>query len=650
MRLPTAPAALTFLVLTTCAPAPPARPPEPPRARTEAAPRPRADAADLLPPDPSVYPLQDKIAAFLAAQRDVRDFAPTRLNRADYLEVIEGQVRYFQKCQDASGAIIDPVEREERQYATPCYALAVAILEATARRTDPLLLDSGLKAMDAAVAEIHEYRPPQRQGEFFTVPVMLAYDLYARLAPPDRVQAWTWKLADFDPTWLYRDVLSDRNPECRERNVAALCGEYLRFARGLSPNLDFVERHLRYQKKHFTPLGMYTTSSCPLAYDLLPRHFLAGMLFQGYRGESFPLYRDLIWKGAWTTLFLQSPFGELPTGHRCAQHIWNEAMTAVTGEIYAAAYGRAGRAAEAGAYKRAAHLALAGIRRWIRPDGSGYIVKNRYPPSARHGYESYSSHSQFNLLACAMLAAACLYADESVEERPAPADVGGFVIPVVEDFHKVFANAGGSYVEYDTDGDHLYNPTGLLRVHVRRGNPQLGPSDGTVRKRDKAGQVVGGEDYAVGPGWRDEAGRWHRLAEYKPASPPAVRVLEESPTRVRFEVLFTGEFDGATAVRETITIERSGVTLDDVVEGPVQAMRVYWPMLVHDGLEGARIEIQGGGIRSTLRDGAALFTVLEPMGTTPQRSGIRLDHRNGVVEPVFAEAAGHRMRCRITAP
>lgn len=93
---------------------------------------------------------------------------------------------------------------------------------------------------------------------------------------------------------------------------------------------------------------------------------------------------------AWMSLFMQSPFGELPTGFRSSHHIWNEAEQCVIFEIYASEYAKLGYTKEAGAFKRAAMLSLGSISQWIREDGSGYIVKNRYPKEARHGYEKYS--------------------------------------------------------------------------------------------------------------------------------------------------------------------------------------------------------------------------------------------------------------------
>ena len=61
-------------------------------------------------------------------------------------------------------------------------------------------------------------------------------------------------------------------------------------------------------------------------------------------------------------------------------------------------------------------------------------------------------------------------------------------MPILEDlwflflkpFHKVVANANGTYLEYDTKGDQKYNPKGIIQMHLKGGHPQLGPSDGAA--------------------------------------------------------------------------------------------------------------------------------------------------------------------------
>ncbi|MHC4799112.1 MAG: LamG domain-containing protein, partial [Planctomycetota bacterium] len=490
--------------------------------------------AEFLPPavladaevSATTHPLHDKINLFGRRQGDFESFKPTGLSREDYLQVIAGQVRVMRGYQNAAGRIVDPVRREEVYYATPCFTHCVAALVASGHDRDPKLLESGMKAMDAAVRDMARGEARNGHGDFYTYPVMMAYALYSKVVPPERLAEWRNKLKQIDRAKLYRARSSGNN-----WNVVNLSGEYLRAVQGFT-GMDYTENCLVVQLPHFTELGMYDEHGHPLPYDHFPRHYLAGILHKGYRGKSFGIYRDLLWKGAWVSLFMQSPFGELPTGYRSSHHIWNEAESAVTYEIYASHYARAGREAEAGAFKRAAMLSLACIKNWIRPDGSGYIVKNRYPIEARHGYEVYSAHANYNMLACSMLSAAWEFADDSIAEKPCPADIGGFVVPILKPYHKVFANTGGTYVEYDTNGDHIYNPTGLIRVHVKGGHPQLGPSDGCAPKY--SGNNV---NLSIGPAWEDHNGEWHRLADISPTV-QKVEILEESPQRAKFRIVY----------------------------------------------------------------------------------------------------------------
>ena len=51
-----------------------------------------------------------------------------------------------------------------------------------------------------------------------------------------------------------------------------------------------------------------------------------------------PRLETLVERGAWTSLFMQSPWGELPCGGRSAHHQWNEAQQAVTFESWASRF------------------------------------------------------------------------------------------------------------------------------------------------------------------------------------------------------------------------------------------------------------------------------------------------------------------------
>ena len=129
----------------------------------------RRRAADILPPvvllDRTSHPLQRHMRRFLENQTHAHSFADTGLTSRDYLAVIEGQVAAFRSCQIESGVIIDPVEKIEWQYSTPCYALSAAILAASRHNVDPGLLESGVRAMSASVDEMCEYRTAHNHGE-----------------------------------------------------------------------------------------------------------------------------------------------------------------------------------------------------------------------------------------------------------------------------------------------------------------------------------------------------------------------------------------------------------------------------------------------------------------------------------------------------
>jgi hypothetical protein len=60
-------------------------------------------------------------------------------------------------------------------------------------------------------------------------------------------------------------------------------------------------------------------------------------------------------------------------------------------------------------FRRAAALSLNSLRRWKRPEGEWWIIKNRYDPALRFGYETYSMFSSYNLLPASMLATALLF-------------------------------------------------------------------------------------------------------------------------------------------------------------------------------------------------------------------------------------------------
>lgn len=524
-----------------------------------------------------------------------RQIEATGLSAQDYLSLIEGNVDYFKQHQDARGAIIDPYLEKEWQYATPSFALGAAIVVAELGRED--LLEPAANAMDWATLSLGKSEAPQNHEDFFAPILAHAMPYFEGRVEASRIEQWRENLT-FDPWEVYT-----AGPGGGNWNVVALSGEYLFYKQGLRTNTTYTEECLKAQGRIFhSPWGLYCEG--PMPYDHFPRLWAADMLAAGYDGLHSEDLAEMLRRASITSLFIQSPTGELPTGHRSAHHQWNEAEQCVTYEIYAAKALANGDEALAAAFKRGAHLALRSMQRWQRPSGELWIVKNFVEPQARHGYMGYSAHSQYNLLGMAMLAIAYEHAQatESVEEAPAPADVGGFIIQLDDFFHKIFANADGHYLEIDWMADLGFNPTGLLRVHKRGMWPQLGPSDGLVSHPHYHVPDGPRTTAAIGPAWMDVNGEWRRLAEYGPDElSPVVRLNGTmSPERVAFDLIYRGYFSGPDLIAEhyELTPQSLRITYEwPRYDGPI---RVVWPILADDGKEDAQISVKDQTVEVSL--------------------------------------------------
>ena len=583
-------------------------------------------------PDPTA----DYVKRFFAAQASMPpDFKPTGLSRGDYLKLIAGGVDFWKKRQDRNGAIIDPHRKAEFQYSTPAFAHAAALLVVYARRRD--LREAAAKAMDWSARTLSERRAASGHEDFY--PPMLAHAL--RLLKPhvakERAERWEADLRRYDPFTTYR-----MKPGSNNWNVVALSGEYLFQKAGLRPADDtFVAASLATQGRHFrSPYGLYIEG--PMAYDHFPRLWAADLVANGYDGPHAAELSEVLRRGALTSLFLQSPWGELPAGGRSAHHQWNEAEQCVTFEIYAARALRDGDAALAATFKRAAHLALASMKRWVRPSGELQIVKNWVDPAQSHGFETYSAHSQYGLLPLSMLAIAYEHAEttEKVAEKPAPADLGGFVLHL-EALHKVVANAGGTYVEIDTRADHHYDATGLIRVHIKGVSPQLGPSDSLLASpKYRAPGPHALQTTGVGIAWQTADGSWRHLGELDPAAVTNVTVgdIAEAPNRVAFRVRYEGSnLGGPSFVEERYVVTPGRVELTTELGGYTGPRRYVWPVLADDGRRKSAITV-AEGLVSVTQDGGKTAQTFRPVGAASVQVGTeRYPNHNGWVQLAVAE-------------
>src|SRR5437764_6888511 len=100
-----------------------------------------------------------------------------------------GDIDYWTKCQNEKGAIIDPYEKVEKQYSTPAFAYAAALLVTEAGRDD--LLKPATRAMTWATSSLAAGKAADWHGDFF-MPMLI----HARRLLKDRVSKPT--LAEWD--------------------------------------------------------------------------------------------------------------------------------------------------------------------------------------------------------------------------------------------------------------------------------------------------------------------------------------------------------------------------------------------------------------------------------------------------------------------
>jgi hypothetical protein len=270
-----------------------------------------------------------------------------------------------------------------------------------------------------------------------------------------------------------------------------------------------------------------------------------------------------------------------------------------------------------------------------------WIVKNRADPKEQHGYEGYSSHSQYNLLPMAMLAIAHDHAaaTDHVPEVITPAEVGGFVLHLPAPFNKLIANAGGMYVELDVAADPAHNPTGLLRVHKKGFNPQLGPSDGLIATKAETYPAEAPRTVAaVGPAWKDVNGEWKRLAEYPGRDISGAKVVDatSNPSRVTFGVVYDGYFSGPRQVIERYVITPQQVELTVELPNYSGPTRITIPLLADLGdATKTQIVTTDTTARVTLATETQTFTA--PAASSVTADETRYPFRNGWSRLAVAE-------------
>ena len=591
-----------------------------------------------------VFAIDDAIRPYLARFRGATEALPPPAESGfitdDYLGPIESCVDFFLKHQTPAGAIIDPYRREEFQYSTPCFAFAAALVAEHRGRQD--LIEPAAKALDLATASLVARTAASDHEDFYSPPIALAIRLLSHRVAETRSAKWRERIRRVIPVETYRQL-----PGWGNWNVVATCGEYLFYKQGLRLSNIFVENSLAGQGHYWRhPFGLYVEDS--FVYDHFPRFWAGLLLFEGYDGRYAHRLVEVVRRGAITSLFMQSPTGDFPPGGRSSHHIWNETQQCATFEMAASRAMRAGDAWLAGVFRRASALSFEAVLRWRRMTGEFSVLKNRVDPAAAHGFEYYTSHSQYNLLAALQLGVAYQTATQrdaeavtasypSIVERFTPAELGGYVMEINPFFSTLFANADGVQAVINLGADSKFNATGLNRIHWFGAHPHIGPNDSltaTPGFRLPDGVRCSA---AVGPAWRTPEGDWRALAELKrdEISEVAVAVVEQSLDRVEFSITWRGEMRGPSEVIERFCIANGQLRIDFEFVDYDEELRLVWPVLVSDGSVESYFVYSGEGFTAHRTEGGAYYET--PGCATLHIDAERYAHRNGWISLAIAD-------------
>ena len=287
----------------------------------------------------------------------------------------------------------------------------------------------------------------------------------------EQLEAWKEKLKALDIPTTYNHIVSEEEPNPANWAYFAVVSEQARGHLCCIESAEFLEHQLPSQLARLDENGMYRDHSMtgpyqPMVYDLGTRNLIGLSLFMGYDGKYANKIEKMMESSDDLTLKMQSVTGELAFGGRSNQCIHNEVMLANYYELRATLLHKKGEREKSGAFKAAAKKAAEACMRWLSEKPMSHI-KNHFDPDLKLGCEGYAYFNKYMITVASNAYLAYLVADDSIEPTAVPSDLDSYIAETGEDFHKVFMNAGGYFLEFDCNADTHYDANGLGRVHKK---------------------------------------------------------------------------------------------------------------------------------------------------------------------------------------
>ncbi len=279
------------------------------------------------------------------------------------------------------------------------------------------------------------------------------------------IEEWKGKIRALNSFESYDCIAVD--PSKHYANWAAFAGasEFLRMHYLGVDTTDFVEMELASQVISFNENGLYKEPHHPILYDFVGRLELSVPLFFGYDGKYAAIIDENLKKAGETSLKYQSVNGELAYGGRSAAFLYNESVMSAVYEFEATRYHKLGEREKAGEFKAAALYAARSLMSQLEVY-PGHI-KNHYDPNAKIACEDYAYFLKYMITVASYAYNAYLYADDDIMPTICPAERGGYIMETDADFHKIIANSGDYYLQFETNADFHYDANGLGRIHKK---------------------------------------------------------------------------------------------------------------------------------------------------------------------------------------
>ena len=385
--------------------------------------------------------------------------------KEQYLDIMEKALAAY--TQERIRDYIDEVRRDGlSEHGFPRLAVNIGILIACGRRKE--LLDTFTEMMDICCDEIPKHKT---QSDFSVREVCCCLMLLEkkRIVSDELLRKWKAKMTSFDPWRLYTVVAKSPDTPIGNWAMFAAVSEFVRGVYCGVDTTEFVDWQISSQLLSLDCNGMYQDDppvKNPMVYDLVPRQLMAFLLMFGYKGKFAERIENALDSAAELTLKMQSVTGEIPYGGRSNQFLNNEPMLTAYCELEAARYARRDDIRRAGEFKAAAALAAERTLGYLNRKPISHI-KNRYNISTRIGCEDYGYFNKYMITVASNIYMGYLFADDSVIPAVSPAERGGYAISTSDRFHKTFLNAGGYFIELDTNADLHYDANGLGRVHKK---------------------------------------------------------------------------------------------------------------------------------------------------------------------------------------